>query len=145
PGAYTTMRTADNNWQGQAEGGYGTWWIPDDIAKISLLLNNDAGAINGAQILHPELLAATLQRDPEDRGVRINSRQMYNNAFWATHYTQAQGFDCEFWVTEMQGVSGNVVALFPNGITYYYFSDNREFTWDAALRESNKIMPLCEQ
>lgn len=145
PGAYTTMRTADNNWQGQAEGGYGTWWIPDDIAKISLLLNNNTGAINGEQILHPELLAATLQRDPEDRGARIDSRQMYNNAFWATHYTQAQGFDCEFWVTEMQGVSGNVVALFPNGITYYYFSDNREFTWDAALRESNKIMPLCEQ
>ena len=138
------MRTADNNWQGQAEGGYGTWWIPDDIAKISLLLNNNAGIINGEQILHPELLAATLQHDPEDRGVRIDSRQMYNNAFWATHYTQAQGFDCEFWVTEMQGVSGNVVALFPNGITYYYFSDNREFTWDAALRESNKIMPLCE-
>ncbi|MDX9955791.1 MAG: hypothetical protein RBT75_16940, partial [Anaerolineae bacterium] len=144
PGAYTTMRTADNNWQGQAEGGYGTWWIPDDIAKISLLLNNNAGIINGEQILHPELLAATLQHDPEDRGVRIDSRQMYNNAFWATHYTQAQGFDCEFWVTEMQGVSGNVVALFPNGITYYYFSDNREFTWDAALRESNKIMPLCK-
>jgi len=145
PGAYTTMRTADNAWQGQAEGGYGAWWIPDDIAKIALLLNNSAGVINGVQVLHPEVLAATLQRDPEDRGVRIDSRQMYNNAFWATRYTPAQGFDCEFWVTEMQGVSGNVVALFPNGITYYYFSDNREFTWDAALRESDKIIPLCEQ
>ena len=43
----------------------------------------------------------------------------------------------------MLGVSGNVVALFPNGITYYYFSDNQEFTWDAALRESDKIVPLC--
>ena len=48
-------------------------------------------------------------------------------------------------LTTTQGVSGNVVALFPNGITYYYFSDNREFTWDAALRESDKIIPLCEQ
>ena len=35
PGAFSTMRTADNNWNGQAEGGYGTWWTPDDIARIS--------------------------------------------------------------------------------------------------------------
>jgi len=143
PGVFTTMRTADDNWQGQAEGGYGTWWIPDDIAKLALLLNNDDGQINGEQILHPGLLAATMQRDPDDRGVKIDGRQMYNNAFWATHYTKSDGFDCEFWITEMQGVSGNVVAMFPNGITYYYFSDNQQFTWDAALRESDKMIPLC--
>ena len=41
----------------------------------------------------------------------------------------------------MLGVSGNVVALFPNGITYYYFSDNQEFTWDAALREVRQDHP----
>ncbi len=143
PGAHTTMRTADDGWQGQAEGGYGAWWIPDDIAKLALLLNNNGGRINGAQVLHPDLLAATLQHDPADRGVRIDSRRMYNNAFWADRYTPAVGFDCEFWVTEMQGVSGNVVALFPNGVTYYYFSDNKEFTWEAALRETDKIVPLC--
>jgi CubicO group peptidase (beta-lactamase class C family) len=143
PGVFTTMRTADDNWQGQAEGGYGTWWIPDDVAKIALLLNNHGGKINGEQILHRGLLAATLQHDPNDRGVKIDAQRMYNNAFWSNHYTKANGFDCEFWVTEMQGVSGNVVALFPNGVTYYYFSDNQEFTWDAALSESNKIAPLC--
>jgi hypothetical protein len=35
------------------------------------------------------------------------------------------------------------VALFPNGSMYYYASDNREFTWDAALKEANKIAPYC--
>jgi len=143
PGAYTTMRTADDDWQGQAEGGYGLWWIPDDIAKIATLLNNQEGQINGVQVLHPGLLAASLQRSPDDRGVRIDSQRMYNNAFWANRYTQADGFDCEFWVPQMLGVSGNVVALMPNGTTYYYFSDNQEFTWDAALRELDKITPLC--
>jgi CubicO group peptidase (beta-lactamase class C family) len=143
PGAFTTMRTADDNWQGQAEGGYGQWWIPDDIAKVGTFLIHDDGAINGEQILHPNLLAASLQQDPDDRGVRIDSQRMYNNSFWANHYTTINGFDCEFWVPQMLGVSGNVVALFPNGITYYYFSDNREFTWDAALRESDKLIPLC--
>jgi CubicO group peptidase (beta-lactamase class C family) len=142
-GAFTTIRTADNDWQGQAEGGYGQWWIPDDIAKIGTFLIRDHGAINGKQILHPDLLAASLQQDPDDRGVRIDSQRMYNNSFWANHYTTADGFDCEFWVPQMLGVSGNVVALFPNGITYYYFSDNREFTWDAALREADKIISLC--
>jgi hypothetical protein len=54
------------------------------------------------------------------------------------------GFECEFWVATMQGVSGNVVALFPNGTVYYYFSDNQEFTWDAALSEANQLIPMCD-
>jgi CubicO group peptidase (beta-lactamase class C family) len=142
-GVYTTMRTADNDWQGEAEGGYGLWWIPDDIAKIGTFLIQDNGNINDEQILQPDLLAASLQQNPDDRGVQIDGQRMYNNSFWANHYTPSNGFDCEFWVTQMLGVSGNVVALFPNGITYYYFSDNQEFTWDVALRESDKIISLC--
>jgi hypothetical protein len=143
PGAFTSMRTADDNWQGQAEGGYGQWWIPDDIAKIGTFLIAAGGKINGEQILHPGLLAAAMQRDPDDRGVRIDSQRMYNNSFWANRYTLADGYECEFWVPQMLGVSGNVVALFPNGITYYYFSDNQEFTWEAALQEADTILPLC--
>ena len=143
PGAFTTMRTSDDDWQGQAEGGYGQWWIPDDIAKIGTFLILEEGKINNDQILHPVLLAASLQQNPEDRGVHIDNQRMYNNAFWASHYTKSSGYDCEFWVPQMLGVSGNVVALFPNGITYFYFSDNHEFTWNAALRESDKIISLC--
>jgi hypothetical protein len=144
PGAFTTMRTADDNWQGQAEGGFGLWWIQDDIAKIATLLNNHHGVIDGIQVLHPDLLADALQQDPGDRGVEIDRRRMYNNAFWSQKYGVADGFDCEFWVPQMLGVSGNAVILMPNGSTYYYFSDNMEFTWDDALRESNKITPFCK-
>jgi CubicO group peptidase (beta-lactamase class C family) len=143
PGAYTTMRTADNDWQGQAGGGYGQWWIPDDIAKIGTFLILDSGKIDSEQILHPGLLAAAVQQNLDERGVQIDGQRMYNNAFWANRYTTSNGYDCEFWVPQMLGVSGNVVALFPNGITYYYFSDNQEFTWDAALQESDKIVSLC--
>jgi len=142
-GFFTTLRTADDNWHGQAEGGYGLWWIPDDIAKIGILLNTANGQISGQQILHPGLLAAALQRDSADRGVRIDDQHTYNNAFWANQYTISNGFACEFWVAEMQGSSGDVVALMPNGTVYYYFSDNQEFTWDAAARESNKLIPMC--
>jgi hypothetical protein len=142
PGAFTTMRTADDNWQGQPEGGYGLWWIPDDVAKIATLLHA-GGVVDGQQLLHPALLAAALQQDPSDRGVDIGRNWKYNNAFWAQKYGPADGFDCEFWVPTMQGVSGNVVAVLPNGTTYYYFSDNQEFTWDAAVRELDKITPYC--
>jgi hypothetical protein len=143
PGAHTTMRTSDNNWQGQAEGGYGLWWIQDDMAKIVTLLNNSGGRIADQQILHPDLLAAAMQQNPEDRGVDIDRGRKYNNAFWAQRYGRADGFDCEFWVPHMLGISGNAVILMPNGSSYYYFSDNQQFTWDDAVKESNKIIPHC--
>ncbi len=143
PGARTSMRTADDNWQGQAEGGYGLWWVPDDIAKLSTFLNNAGGAAGGRQVLHPGLLAAALQRDPADRGVSRGPDLAYNNAFWAQEYGQPEGYTCTFWVVQMLGVSGNVVALMPNGVSYYYFSDGRTFTWDAAVKEADKIRPFC--
>lgn len=143
PGAHTTLRTKDNNWQGQPYGGYGLWWIPDDIAKITTFLNVDNGVIAGEQILHPELLAAAMQHDPNDRGVDIDSRAKYNNAFWARVYDQQDGYDCEFWVPHMLGYSGIVIVMMPNGSSYYYASDNREFTWLEALKESNRIAPHC--
>lgn len=143
PGALASMRTADNNWQGQAEGGYGLWWTADDIARLAWLLNNQGGQIAGAQVLHPDLLADAMQQDSNDRGVDIDAQRKYNNAFWAQKYGRREGFACEFWVPHMLGISGNVVALFPNGSAYYYFSDNREFTWLEALRQADKLIPIC--
>jgi hypothetical protein len=143
PGFFSTMRTADNGWQGQAEGGFGLWWIPDDITKISSFLLSANGQIKGDQVLQPDMLSASLQRNPDDRGVRIDPQRMYNNGFWANRYMEANGYDCDFWVVQMLGVSGNVIALIPNGTIYYYFSDNQEFTWDSAVQESNKLLPIC--
>jgi CubicO group peptidase (beta-lactamase class C family) len=143
PGAFTTLRTKDDNWQGQPYGGLGMWWIPDDLAKIANFLNAGGGAIGDEQILHPGLLAAALQHDPNDRGLDRNRNGKYNNAFWADSYGKSDGFDCDFWVPQMLGYSGIVVALMPNGTSYYYASDGREFTWDSAVREANKIIPHC--
>ncbi|GMR11444.1 MAG: hypothetical protein BMS9Abin28_2276 [Anaerolineae bacterium] len=143
PGVFTTLRTKDDSWQGQPLGGYGMWWIPDDLAKIANFLNADGGSIDGKQLLNPEILAKALQRDPEDRGVDRNRNGKYNNAFWADRYVESKGFDCEFWVPQMLGYSGIVVVLMPNGTSYYYASDGREFTWEAAVREADKIIPHC--
>jgi hypothetical protein len=102
PGAYTSQRTKDDNWQGQVLGGYGLWWIHDDIAKIAAF-----------------------------------------NAFWAQEFTSKNGYECEFWIPHMSGYSGITIALMPNGTTYYYSSDNREFTWFYAVKESNRLIPHC--
>ncbi len=144
PGAFSTKRTSDNNWEGQAEGGYGLWWIPDDIAKLGSFLLQESGKINDKQILHPGLLKATLQQDPTDRGMRIGTDDYYNNAFWAQRFGPDQGFDCEFWVVDWQGISGNVVVLMPNGVIYYYFSDNQEFVFSPAVKAADSIHPFCD-
>jgi hypothetical protein len=141
PGTYTILRTRDDDWQGQPYGGLGQWWIPDDLAKIATFLSVDDGMINGQQILQPNVLTSALQRNPDDRGVEIDFNSKYNNAFWADVYRS--GFSCEVWVPQMLGYSGIVMALFPDGTAYYYASDNREFTWESALREADKIIPMC--
>jgi hypothetical protein len=33
--------------------------------------------------------------------------------------------------------------MMPNGSTYYYFSDNDEFSWYDAVEEANKLKPMC--
>ena len=141
PGVFSVLRTQDNNWHGQPYGGLGMWWIPDDLAKIGNFLNVDKGKIDDVQILHPEMLAASLQQDPSDRGVRRGGQGMYNNSFWADPFHS--GFDCQVWVPNMLGYSGIVVALFPNGVTYYYASDGQEFNYYDALQAADHIAPLC--
>jgi len=136
-----TLRTADDGFRGQPYGGLGLWWVPDDLAKLVTFLNVDGGAAGGEQLLDPGLLAAALQRDPGDRGLPAGPGRMYNDGFWAAVYPDT--FGCEVRVPLMLGYSGIVVALFPNGTAYYYASDGREFTWDAALAASDAISPLC--
>jgi hypothetical protein len=146
PGAHTSRRTSENNWQGQAWGGYGLFWIQDDVAKLVTLLNNSGGAAGGAQLLHPGMLADAMQQNPADRGLSTaNQPFMYNNGFWAREFTPSQfpEYSCTFWTPFMSGFGGITVVMMPNGSTYYYFSDNNEFAWFSAVSESNKIVSHC--
>ncbi|MFC1936428.1 hypothetical protein ACFLYP_02040 [Chloroflexota bacterium] len=145
PGALTTLRTKDNNWQGAPVGYAGMWWIPDDLAKITTFLNFDGGMIDGVQILAPAMLSASLQKNPQDRGVRVGPGHMYNNSFWANHYDQDNRLPCDVWVPQMLGISGVLVAPMPNGTNYYYASDNRQFHLLTAVKESNELIPFCDE
>ena len=145
-GALTTVRT-DNSPSGAPFGGYGLFWTQDDIAKIALFLNDQNGTLDGSQILEPSMLAATLQRNPDDRGLNTSGIPIfkYNNGFWAREWipSEARQYKCSFWTPFMSGYGGITVVLMPNGSIYYYFSDNNEFSWYDAVNESNKISPMC--
>jgi len=143
PGVFSTLRAGQPDGPGQPYGGYGLWWVPDDLAKLAIFLNVDGGQIGEQQVLHPGLLAAALQQDPDDRGIHRDGDGRYNNAFWADRFDMGDG--CSVWVPHMYGYSGILVALIPNGSAFYYASDNQEFSSMAAIRESHKIIPLCPE
>lgn len=145
PDSLTTLRTG-NSTSGSPFGGYGMFWTQDDIAKVAKLLIVDDGVAGGNQVLHPGLLDATMQRDPEDRGL-VTSGSIpfhYNNGFWARDFTIADNpaYSSPFSVPFMSGFGGITVALMPNGSSYYVFGDNNEFAWTGAVAESNKLAPM---
>ena len=45
----------------------------------------------------------------------------------------------------MSGFGGIIVALLPNGMTYYYFSDGGKYAWAKAAKEAAKISPICPE
>lgn len=142
----STIRT-DNSNTGAPFGGYGLFWTQDDIAKVAKFLNNDNGYANGSQILQVDMLADSMQDDSSDRGLDTtgNTGFKYNNGFWAEDFTPAAfpQYSCTFYAPFMSGYGGITVVMMPNGATYYYFSDNDEFSWYNAVHEANKLSPHC--
>ncbi len=146
PGAYSTLRTSENNWQGRPLGGYGLWLIQDDVAKIAAFLNNNGGAQNGAQLLDSRMLAAAMQQDSADRGLPTATQPFfYNNGFWGREFTTSDGYACNFWTPFMSGYGGITIAMMPNGSTFYVFSDNGDYNWYDVVQEShNSIGSNCQ-
>jgi hypothetical protein len=141
PGATTSLRTSDNNWQGRPFGGYGLWLIQDDVAKIVTLLNNNGGAANGTQLLDANMLAAAMQQNSADRGLpTANQPFMYNNGFWGNQFTPSDGYACSFWTPFMSGFGGISIIMMPNGATFYVFSDNGDFNWYDVVQESENFI-----
>jgi len=142
----STIRT-DNGTTGKPFGGYGLFWNRDDIAKVAKLLNNDNGMANGTQLLQSAMLQDSMQKDATDRGIDTTGTPVfkYNNAFWAKNMTPSEfpQYSCSFYIPFMSGYGGITVAMAPNGATYYYFSDNEEFSWYNGINETNKLSPMC--
>jgi hypothetical protein len=153
-GGLTTLRS-DNSPTGKPVGGWGLFFIQDDVAKLGRLLNNSEGMIDGKQLLEPTRLKESLFRTADPLSVSlpvpwsenpsVQNTYRYHNYFWARHMTPAEfpQYHCDFWVPLMSGYGGNSVLLLPNGATFYIFSDGEEWEWFGAVNEINKIAPFC--
>ncbi|WP_283136899.1 serine hydrolase domain-containing protein [Rhizohabitans arisaemae] len=137
---------ADHSGSGPALGGIGLFWNTDDIAKVAKLMNDDGGRAGGVQLLHPDPLDRAMQRNPADRGLTTTSpTTLYNNGTWARVFTPTgfPQYSCTFRVPYMSGFGGITAAMMPNGVTYYYFSDNYGYSWTDAVHAADRIAPHC--
>ena len=138
-----TKRSYDS--RSQPFTGWGLTYTTDDIVRIADWLANRRAMIGAEAALDEALLDAALQRVPTDRGLGAGSENLrYNNGFWAVDAGPILDCDGPLWVPFMSGVSGITVAMFPNGVIYYYFSDGYVYRWRSAMRAAHAIRPLCE-
>lgn len=125
--------------------GYGLTYEIDDILRIADWLNNGRGRIEGEPILDDSMLDAALQRTEVDRGLPAGpERLIYNNGFWAFDTGPSIACKQAVWVPFMSGFGGITVAMFPNGVTYYYFSDSYVYGWQSGSRAANMIRSMCK-
>lgn len=143
PIARETRKTHDG--KGQAFAGWGLTFLPDDVARIGNWLNAGNAMLNGHAMLDDELFEAAMQRKADDRGLPAGGPGFrYNNGFWAHDIAEYIGCDQPVWVPFMSGYGGISVVLFPNGTTYYYFSDGYAQRWREAAVAANTIKSMCQ-
>lgn len=142
-GMMTILRT-DNRDSGMPLGGLGLFWSPDDVAKMAVFLNNANGTIQGKAVLDSAKMREIFHRDRNGQIDPDNSNH-YKSGFWVEEFTKDKypEYGCEFWVPYMSGYGGISIAMLPDGVNFYLFSDNYEFGWETAVWELNKIATVC--
>jgi len=143
PSAYVTRRTYDA--VRQPFMGYGMTLLRDDVAKFANFLNVDHGRVRGRQLVDARMLDDALHRQASHAAFPAPTDDLvYKNGFWAWNAQQTLGCRTPSWSSLMLGYGGIVIALFPNGVSYYYFSDGDSFKWKKAAIEANRIRPMCQ-
>lgn len=142
PEVDVTRRTADA--VAQPFMGWGLTLRRDDVARLGEFLNVRAGVLDAEPLLAPAELRAALQRSPSDPGLPAAGADFrYNNGVWAWNAGPYLKCDGDAWIPFMSGFGGISVVLVPNGVVYYYFSDNGDFRWARAVAESQKFGAIC--
>ncbi|OIN28642.1 choice-of-anchor D domain-containing protein [Vibrio barjaei] len=139
-GSKDTRRTYDS--EGMPFGGFGLTFLSDDIVKLSKFTSIDRGVVNGQQLLDPAELAIALFEDPTSPPLPTTiTDKYYANSMWGKSVTVDSG--CDVMIPFMSGYGGIQFVMLPNGVIYYYVSDNDEFNWDTTAIELGKLAPYC--
>lgn len=141
PAAGFSRRTRDDVRQPFV--GFGLAFLPDDVAKLGQWLNPLSASAR--DLLDSRMLRSALQLDPADRGhaTSPDGTLLYNDGFWAMRIDDLPGCDGPVFVPFMSGFGGVTIALLPNGVTYYYFSDGNEFRFRRAIYAAARLHPYC--
>jgi hypothetical protein len=140
PVAFTPQKTADE--VQQAFTGYGLFFMRDDIAKLTHFLMAQTNHEDG--YLFSQRFHTTLQRSLT--GDELNTQYSfirYTNSFWKQNISDYLGCENATWLPYMSGYGGIAIVLVKHNIQYYYFSDSNQHNWREAIKELNKITPLC--
>jgi CubicO group peptidase (beta-lactamase class C family) len=104
--------------------GYGLFPTVDEVAKLAQLFH-DGGRYQGQQLLHPEKLNEALYKDGGldfPTGMQSPDGEVrYGHSFYGLPFVDETG--ASTYVPYMMGYGGNLVALHPNGVTVFRFSD----------------------
>lgn len=145
PVTHQSKRTYDST--AQFWSGYGLIYHSDDVVKLAEFLNKDDGKIDTTQMLDTGLLNSALQKNSSDRGLDAgSSNDKYQNGFWAYNLNASAvvtACTTDTWVPYLSGYGGIGVVLLPNGMVYYFFSDNDEHGWTSTAKELDKISSIC--
>ena len=142
PLMYRTRRTYDK--RKQPYGGYGIIFHRGDVANLAhALLPNENNIDALSTMLEQTAIQSALQMNETDRGLVAMTDIKYKHAFWAWNVAPVLGCPTPTWIPFMSGYGGITIALLPNDIVYYYFSDNYDHIWLKAVEAAHKISPLC--
>jgi len=123
--------------------GYGLYPNVVDIAKLSILLQND-GRHQGRQILHAGRLAEAMFRTDVIGLPTGNSNEYgdftYHLAFDGLPYRGKDG--CTKRIPFSTGFGGNHWVLLPNGITTFRFCDANKYGIDSMVDVAEAICPF---
>jgi hypothetical protein len=82
--------------------------------------------------------------NPRQTGLDPN-RLAYSNGFWGVDVSGLIDCPKETWIPFFSGYGGIVVAMFPNGSIYYYFTDSNKHGFRTAAAEANKALNYCKE
>lgn len=135
----SVLRTDDK--MNQPYTGWGMFFLRDDLQLISKIMHKAMiDKTSSFSFLHE-----ALNPNKDNSLVAIPAVSIYyNNGFWSRRFDKS-AFNCkeDVWIPFMSGFGGITFAFFPNGMTYYYFSDGYDYAWESAVFSSNAIKPFC--